>query len=57
MEELDKRHRNKLLRKGSSTPAKTRIIGDTAVSTPPPGALKWSVDPNWKSPPQGMNWL
>ena len=53
MEELDKRYKKKLLRNTSNTPSKPRVIGDTAVSTPPPDAPKWAIDPAWKFPSQG----
>lgn len=47
MQELDKRYKKRISGKGSTTPPRKRVTGAPAKSSPPVGAPKWSIDPEW----------
>ena len=48
MEELDRRHRVKLVSSNSCTPSKVRQVGAPSTFVPPKDAPKWAVDPTYK---------
>ena len=47
MEELDKRYKVRLQKMGSITPAKGRITGLPANTTPPSDAPVWAIHEDW----------
>ena len=57
MEELDKRYKVRLQKMGSITPAKGRITGLPACSSPPSDAPVWAIHEDWSDNSPGSSSL